>query len=175
MITLLIILAEISFWIFIVAGLFARYVWKREKLSWYFFAMVPIIDLMLLLLTYFDLRAGAIATSAHGIAVIYIGCSIAFGKQMIEWADVRFQYYVLKTGFLPKKKVGMERRKQEIKGWLKHVYAYVIGNAFLWIMIFSLGLDEQTIALFHTSKFWTFILAIDLLVSLSYIIAPPKA
>lgn len=45
MITLLIILAEISFWIFIVAGLFARYVWKREKLSWYFFAMVPMIDL----------------------------------------------------------------------------------------------------------------------------------
>ncbi len=69
-------------------------------------AMTPVIDLILIITMSVDLLNGAKATVPHGIAAVYIGVSIAFGKQMIQWADERFKYYVLKEGNLPEKKTG---------------------------------------------------------------------
>ncbi len=50
-----------------------------------------------------DLYNGATATIVHGIAAVYIGGSLAFGKSMIQWADERFRYYATKQGTKPLK------------------------------------------------------------------------
>lgn len=39
-----------------------------------------------------DLRGGATAGFAHGLAAAYIGFSLAFGHSLIRWADVRFAH-----------------------------------------------------------------------------------
>lgn len=64
----------------------------------FFFALIPILDAVLFLAAAADLYRGAAATMAHAVAAVYIGVSVAFGKSMIQWADERFRYYVVKEG-----------------------------------------------------------------------------
>ena len=87
----MIVACEVAFWIVIILGLAIRYIFKKNRLSIFFFALTPLIDLLLLVLTSYDLYRGATATIAHGIAAIYIGVSVAYGKSMINWADSRFR------------------------------------------------------------------------------------
>lgn len=110
-IVILLITAEILFWVFIILGLISRYLMRREKLGLFFFMLTPVIDLTLIITMSLDLLNGAVATMAHGIAAVYIGVSIAFGKQMIRWADERFKYYVLKTDERPIKSLGLSMPK----------------------------------------------------------------
>lgn len=81
-------------------------------------------------MTSVDLYGGAKATYAHAIAAVYIGISIAFGKSMIQWADERFQYYVMKIGEKPRRRYGKEYAKHYFKSWIQHVVAYAIGSSF---------------------------------------------
>lgn len=172
MITFFIILAEISYWIFILLGLVTRYIIKQEKLSIWLFGATPLIDLMLLIFTVFDLKNGTEATFAHALAAIYIGVSIAYGKQMIKWADIQFQYYFLKIDNRPAKLFGIERGKKEMEGFFKHLIAYLIGGIFLVGMIYFLNNATNTENLMATWRIWSIILGIDFLISFSYILFP---
>ncbi|SDM27222.1 hypothetical protein [Sediminibacillus halophilus] len=171
-ITWMIIACEIGFWIAIVAGLVTRYLFKKEKVGLFLLAMTPVIDLILLLLTGLDLYRGAEATTAHGVAAIYIGSSIAFGKSMIEWADHRFQYYILKQGAKPPKRYSYEYARHYAKGWLRHILAFVIGTGLLAATIFVIDDAERTAALTGIIKVWALALGIDTLVAISYFIWP---
>lgn len=168
-----IVAAEIVFWIAIVAGLVSRYVFKLEKLSLIFFLSTPLVDLALIVLTTLDLQTGATATVAHGIAAIYIGVSLAYGKSMIAWADEKFQAWFLKNPSTKKALMGMEKGIHELRMWARHVIAYLIGSALLWIMIFYVG-HQSTEALFNVWRIWSIALLIDGAISVSYILFPKK-
>ena len=88
----LIIACEIAFWVFLAAGLSARYLFQREQLSKALLYAVPWIDVVLLIAVIIDLRSGSVATFAHGLAAAYIGFTIAFGKPTLAWADRQFAY-----------------------------------------------------------------------------------
>lgn len=111
----IIIACEVGFWIFVLAGLIARYVFNQRKLGNLLLICTPIVDLLLLVATVIDLKNGAVATTVHGIAAIYIGVSIAFGHRMIAWADVRFAYYFRNGPKPDKKKKNMEVNMQKLK------------------------------------------------------------
>lgn len=170
----LIIFCEIAFWVVIILGLVTRYLWGREKLGLFFLALTPIVDLILLIATSVDLARGATATSIHGIAAIYIGTSIAYGKSMIAWADECFQYYITKKGTKPLKRYGMEYAKHQMKGWIKHVFAYLIGAGLLVVIIYVINDSTRTEALSQILKIWTLALGINLVISSSYFIWPRK-
>lgn len=87
-------------------------------------------------MTSVDLYGGATATYAHAIAAVYIGISIAFGKSMIQWADERFQYYVMKNGEKPRRRYGKEYAKHYFKSWIQHLVAYAIGATLLAAMMY---------------------------------------
>ncbi|SDD02085.1 hypothetical protein SAMN05421663_10610 [Terribacillus halophilus] len=173
-IIILIILCEIGFWIFIAAGLIARYVFKLPKVGLILLSATPLIDLVLLAATSFDLARGATATIAHAIAAVYIGVSLAYGKSMIRWADQRFAYYIIKQGEKPKKLYGKEHALKEVKGWLQHVLAYIIGAGLLFAVIFWIDDAERTAALTSVLRIWSIVLGIDFLISFSYILFPKK-
>ncbi|MGM0948413.1 MAG: hypothetical protein ACQEWT_06125 [Bacillota bacterium] len=170
----MIVFCEIAFWVVIVLGLAVRYLFKQPRLGLLFFALTPIIDLILLAATAVDLYRGASATAAHGIAAVYIGISIAFGKQMIQWADQRFQYYVAKQGAKPLKRYGMDHAKHYAKGWIRHVLAYLIGAGLLAGMIYFINDTARTEALSGILKIWTVVIGIDFLFTASYFIWPKK-
>ncbi|WP_430786812.1 hypothetical protein VBD025_14795 [Virgibacillus flavescens] len=170
----LIVASEIGFWVFIAIGLLTRYVFKRKKLGLFFLALTPLIDLILLVTTSIDLFRGATATQAHAIAAVYIGVSIAFGKSMIEWADVRFQYYITREGSPPVKRFGMDYAKHYFKSWGKHVLAYLMGAGFLVILILLIHDPSRTEALTNILRLWTLVLGIDFVIAISLFIWPKK-
>lgn len=170
----MIVTCEIMFWIVIVLGLVTRYVFKLNRLGLFFLALTPVIDLILLIITGIDLYHGATATQAHAIAAVYIGISIAFGKSMIQWADERFQYYVTKQGSKPAKRFGMEHAKHYMKGYVRHVIAYVIGAGLLAGMNYFINDPTRTAALSGMIKIWSIVLSIDLIITISYFIWPKK-
>ncbi|MGE6513424.1 hypothetical protein [Lysinibacillus sphaericus] len=169
-----IITAEIAFWIVIIVGLICRYVFKKPKLSLFFFALTPVIDLLLVLLTVMDLKAGTPASTAHGVAAIYIGVSIAYGKTMIAWADIKFQQWFLKVLIQKEKLSGMAKAKHEMTMLGRHIVAYIIGAGLLYAMTLFIGSNTDTSSLVQVMKVWGIVLAIDAVISFSYVIFPSK-
>jgi hypothetical protein len=92
MLLALIIASEIGFWVLLGAGLATRYLLRWRRVSTVLLVCVPLIDVVLLVATVVDLRRGAEPEWGHGLAALYIGFSIAFGKDMIRWADQRFAH-----------------------------------------------------------------------------------
>ncbi|WP_285398269.1 hypothetical protein [Lysinibacillus sp. fls2-241-R2A-57] len=169
-----IITAEIAFWIVIILGLICRYVLKMPKLSILFFALTPVIDLLLVILTAMDLKAGTPASISHGIAAIYIGVSIAYGKTMIAWADEKFQQWFLKSDHKKEPMTRMTKGKHEMKMLGQHIVAFIIGAGLLYAMSLFVGSNSDTSSLFQVMKVWGIVLAIDAAISISYVIFPKK-
>ncbi|SDW20699.1 hypothetical protein SAMN05421781_0838 [Marinococcus luteus] len=175
LILLLIIGIEIAFWIVIAAGLIVRYVFQMPRLGLFFLALTPVLDLVLLIAASVDLMRGALATTAHAIAAIYIAVSIVFGKQMIRWTDERFRYYIMRQGNKPSKLYGYAYSRKYFKDWLKHVLAYVLGTGLLWIVIFLVNNADRTEALSSIIKLWSLVVGIDLALSITYFIWSSEA
>ncbi|UII55942.1 hypothetical protein LS684_20390 [Cytobacillus spongiae] len=171
----LIIACEIGFWIFVIAGLFTRYVLKRKKAGAILLLCTPIIDLILIIATVYDLKSGQSATFIHGLAAYYIGMTIAFGQQMVQWADVRFAYF-FSNGPKPQKKAkfGREHARLERRGWYQHLLGWVVGNLLLFSMMLFVGDPERTEELFKVFTIWGLVLAVDFVISFSYTIFPRK-
>lgn len=83
---------EAAFWVVLVSGLTARYVLQRKRISSFLLLSVPLIDLALLAFTVVDLDSGSSATFAHGLAMAYVGFTVAFGSTVIAWADQHFAH-----------------------------------------------------------------------------------
>lgn len=83
----LIVGAEIGFWVLVVAGLVARYGFGAKRTGLALLAATPAVDLLLLVAAAADLRWHGRVNIAHGVAAVYLGVSIAYGRKMISWAD----------------------------------------------------------------------------------------
>lgn len=169
-----IVACEIGFWIVLGAGLIVRYLLRLEKLGFALLALTPVVDLILLIITGYDLYNGATATTAHALAAVYIAVSLVFGKSMIRWADERFQYYFLKTGNKPVKRYGMEYAKHYLKGWIQHLIAYAIGVALLLGAAALIAAPERTEALLGVARIWSIVIIVDLVITVSYFIWPRR-
>ena len=88
----LIIFCELGFWIVLFSGLFVRYILKLPKLGSSLLLCVPLLDVILLVATAYDLRSGTTAEFAHGLAAAYLGFTLVFGRSIIEWAGSYFAY-----------------------------------------------------------------------------------
>lgn len=167
---------EIAFWVFVLAGLTCRYIFRMRKLGAVLLYCTPLIDLVLIAAAVIDLRNGATADFTHSLAAIYIGVSIAWGHRMIRWADVRFAHrFAGGPKPLPKPKYGAERARHELTGWLLHLLAFAIGAGLLYGMIVLAGDSVRTGTLQDTIRIWSIIVGIDAVISLSYILWPKQA
>lgn len=170
-----IVASEVGFWVVIAAGLIVRYVLRRQRLGLFLLMLTPVIDLILLLLTSIDLSRGAVATQAHGLAAVYIGVSLTFGKRMIAWADLRFRRHILKEPVDIPKLYGMAYAIQQFKGFLLHIAAFLIGGGMLALLIYWVGDAERTKVLGDTLRLWGIVLGIDGIIAISNFIWPKKA
>lgn len=174
MIGWLIIACEIGFWVVVLAGLFSRYILKKRKLGIFLLVCTPVVDLLLLMFTIFDLKNGAVATALHGIAAVYIGVSIAFGHRMIQWADGHF-HYRFGDGKKPVKiKYGKAHARKERKAWYRHLLSLFIGGGILISITLYINNEAQTEALMHIMLLWSLIVVIDFMISFSYTLFPKK-
>lgn len=172
MIGILIIICEISFWLFVLLGLFSRYVLGKNKVGAALLLATPIIDLLLVIFTIADINKGSEITVFHGLAAVYLGVTIAFGHSMIKWMDAHFSYRFA-AGEKPVKKYGRAHAKQEITGWLRHLVAFAIGAALLYTMTIFIPKEDAN-TLLRLIQIWSVVLGIDFLISFSYCLWPKK-
>lgn len=140
MLLALIIASEIGFWVLLGAGLAARYLLRWERVSTVLLVCVPLIDVVLLVATVVDLRRGASPEWGHGLAALYIGFSIAFGKDMIRWADQRFAHRF--AGGPPPWRPpthGRAKLAYEWRTWLRALLGWAVAAALLGLGYLVVG------------------------------------
>jgi hypothetical protein len=157
----LIVACEVGFWLLLFSGLFARYGLRRKAVSSVLLFCVPLIDVVLLVATVVDLRRGAEATFAHGLAAAYIGFTIAFGGIAVHWADARFAFRFV-GGPSPRSAPthGLDLLVYEAKLWFRCVLAAVITICLVYLAIRIVGEPERTrdVELWLTMPFWTVVI-----------------
>ena len=141
----LIVACEVGFWAFLVAGLCARYFFRRPRLSTILLFCVPAVDLVLLGATVLDLQRGSAATFVHGLAAAYIGFTVAFGSLTIRWIDRHFAHRFA-GGSTPEKMptFGRELFCYEMKLWGRCVLAVAITVALVFAAIVFVDHEERT-------------------------------
>jgi hypothetical protein len=145
---LMILACEVGFWVVLCSGLAVRYIFDANRLSWFCLLALPFIDLALLAFTILDLRSGADATLAHGLAAAYLGFTVAFGSTVIAWADRRFAQRfggAPRTPTLPRR--GWADVRHEIELWARCLLAVAITYILLFVLIKSVNQPDQTEAL----------------------------
>jgi hypothetical protein len=168
-----IVAVEIAFWVLLAAGLTAHYVLRLPRVGAALLVAVPFVDLVLLGATVIDLRGGATASAAHGLAAVYIGVSVAFGHRMIRWADVRFAHRFA-GGPAPERppRAGRAHARREREAWYRHLLAWSVGAALIGVAVLLVGDPARTEAMWQLLGVWTVVLAIDFVVSFSYTLWP---
>ena len=149
---LLIALCEIGFWVLLAAGLVARYLLRRRRTGAVLLIATPLLDVVLMIATMYDLSRGAQATSVHGLAATYLGFSVAFGHSTIRWVDQRVEHRF--AGGPPPTKIprtGPARIRHEWREWVKCLLAVVIAGAVMLFLIFIVATPGNTRALWSPS------------------------
>ncbi|MEV6877315.1 hypothetical protein [Amycolatopsis sp. NPDC051128] len=134
---------EVGFWVVIAAGLAVRYVLRARRTSVVLLAMVPLIDVVVLVATVLDLAGGAKANFTHGLAAVYLGFSVVFGPGMVRWADGRFAHRFAGGPPPPPKRRGRARLRHEWREFGKCLLACGLAAVVLLIAIFAIGTPEQ--------------------------------
>jgi hypothetical protein len=132
----LIVGCEAAFWLVLALALVARYLLKRNPLSRGLLFALPVVDVLLLVFTALDLRAGRPAAFAHGLATAYVGFTLAFGPVVVEWADQRFAHWFA-NGRPPTDAPtrGWPAVRYELALWLRCIVAWIIAIALLIALI----------------------------------------
>lgn len=132
MLVALIVACEVAFWILLGAGLAARYLLRWPRVGAALLLCVLLVDLVLLAASVVDLRRGATATAAHGLAAAYIGFSVAFGHGIIRWADERFAHRFA-GGPPPRRppRYGEARTRHEWREWGKVLLGWAVACGLL--------------------------------------------
>lgn len=125
-----------------------RYLLGRQALSRWLLLSLPLIDLLLLVFAALDLRAGNVATLAHGLAAAYVGFTVMFGSVAVRWADAHFAHRFASGPVPPKSPTGgWKAVRFELGLWLRCIAAWVIALALISAVIGALGNNAATQAL----------------------------
>ncbi|MFG6496423.1 hypothetical protein P8610_13740 [Fictibacillus sp. UD] len=199
---LFLILAETVFWLSTLSFLLVRYWFNLKRLSVAFFILFLVNDLWIATMGYFDyLRTGEFSAYQIIILVVIVYAFI-YGKSDFQKLDAFIQRKVAKWRGLPapeltstKPLYGMEHAKQERRNFYKHLIAFIAVQCLFVVMfglsdsvsslqidtLFAEWYDQKQTELFYKSdtannitRVWTIILAIDLIIAMSYTVAPKK-
>jgi hypothetical protein len=141
----LIVACEIGFWVVLVLGLACRYLLRRERLSRALLLGLPLVDVLLLVFTAIDLREGATATFAHGLAAAYIGFTVAFGAMAVKWADAHFAHrFAAGPAPLKPPSHGWPAVRYELVVWARCIVACIITMFLVEALVQFVGAGETT-------------------------------
>jgi hypothetical protein len=196
------ILAEIVFWVSTLSFLVVRYWFNLKKLSVAFFILFIVNDLWIATMGYFDyLRTGEF--SAYQIIIlIVIAYAFLYGKSDFRKLDGFIQRKVAIWRGLPEPDItrekpifGMEHAKQERQNMYKHILVFsVVQITFIVMFGFSEAVSSiqlntliedwyepvktdlfyQNDTANNITRVWGLVLAIDIVISLSYTLWPKK-
>lgn len=161
MIAAAILVSEVAFWVFLVGGLVARYVLRRPTLGMVLLLGSPVADLVLLVLTAVDLSRGATPTSMHALAAAYLAATVAFGHDVVRWADRRFAaWYAGERPPAKPSRAGQERVRHEWREFRKASVFWAVAVSLEVILAGFVGDVERAAPLLDYTGVLTIALAI---------------
>lgn len=173
LIVAVIIACEIGFWVVVALGLFARYVLRRPRLGVTLLAMTLVVDGVLLATVILNLQTGGTASFFHGLAAVYLGVSVTYGRKMIGWADARFAHRFA-GGPTPIKLSGAAYTRESWRDVFRTAVAVAIAAGILWLLIILVNdtdSAEELLRLYPLLGIW---FAADLAWAVMYTVAPKK-
>ncbi|MGW4549596.1 hypothetical protein ACWEN4_25015 [Streptomyces violaceorubidus] len=176
MVVALIIACEVGFWVLLALGLGARYLLKRRRTSVFLLLCEPVLELVLFAVTAWDLKNGAEPGWEHGLAALYIGCTVAYGPYTIRRLDGHAAHR-LAGGPPPAKppRHGMARAAHEGRLWLRTLLGAAVACALLQGAVWYVG-DQGEVSSLRAFQ-WTALRAAGIhgLIALTYLVWPKKA
>lgn len=142
MIGIAIIIAEILFWAFLLGGLFSRYGLGWKKFGLALLILTPVVDLVLIALTYSDLASGESSSFFHGLSAYYVGFSLVFGHDVISSLDEKFQqrFGNSSDAGTATRKASDDPYQEQLRLWKKSWIACLLAFILLGIGIVIVGL-----------------------------------
>jgi hypothetical protein len=196
------ILAEVVFWVSTLSFLVVRYWFNLKRVSVTFFVLFIVNDLWIATMGYFDFLKTGEFSAYQIIILIVIAYAFLYGKSDFQKLDSFIQRKVAKWRGLPEPDVphvnplyGLAHAKQERKNLYGHLLLFsAVQLLFFFIFGFSDEVsdiqldtliedwyDQKETNLFYqngtannVTRIWALILAIDIVISLSYTIFPKK-
>lgn len=139
---------EIAFWVFLVAGLFARYALRLRRLGGVLLVCVPLVDLVLVVVSLLDLLRGGAPGLTHSLAAVYLGVSVAFGPEIVRRTDAWFAHW-FGAGPRPRRPEGRQRVRHEWRMWGRFVAATAISAVVAAAMSLAAGAEADTDVLWN--------------------------
>jgi hypothetical protein len=171
----LIVGCEIAFWAVLAAGLSLRYFLRLPRAGAVVLACVPLVDVVLLVATVHDLRHVGAADARHGLAAVYIGFSVGYGRYMVRWADGHFAHRFA-SGPKPAKppKYGAARAAHEWRMCARTALAAAIAAALLQGAIWIVGHPDRTAALRQWQLSMAWVTGVNAVIAASYTLWPKR-
>nr|WP_202551570.1 hypothetical protein [Streptomyces sp. SID8352] len=172
----MIIACEVGFWVLLALGLATRYLLKRPRAGALLLLGEPVLELVLFAVTAIDLRGGAEPGWQHGLAALYLGYTVAYGRYTLHWLDGHAAHRLAGAPRPPKPpRHGMARARHEGGLWLRTVLGAAVACALLQGAVWYVGDAGDTASLrsFQGAALRT--VALHGLIALSYAVWPRKA
>ncbi|WP_413758993.1 hypothetical protein [Streptomyces sp. MMBL 11-3] len=176
MIVTLIVVCEVGFWVLLAAGLAFRYLLRMPRTGLVLLLCEPLLEVVLLVVTALDLKAGAEPSWTHGLAALYIGYTVGHGHRTVKWLDGHAAH---RFGGAPAPagppRYGMARARHEGRVWLGTVVAAGVATLLLQIAIWYVD-DPGRVGPLENWRFVAWRAAgIHGVVALTYLVWPRKA
>lgn len=175
MLVALIIACEIGFWVLLAAGLALRYLAHMPRLGAAVLLCEPLLELVLLAVTTWDLKNGGEPSWTHGLAALYIGYTVGYGHYTVKWLDRHAAYRLAGGPKPPGPTYGRERARHEWKLWIRTLAAAAVALGLLEGAILYVGDAADTSGLRGWELGALRALAIHTVVAVTYTIWPRKA
>lgn len=132
----LVVACEVAFWVFLLAAVVARYGLHRRRASTVLLLCEPLLEVVLLVATVGDLLRGSEATWTHGLAALYLGFTVGFGKLTVHKVDAWVAWRFADGPRPPRPpRHGPEARAHEWRLWGRVVVAWVVSAAVLGVLL----------------------------------------
>lgn len=169
--------AEIAFWVFVLGGFSLRYIARAARPSTIVLALVPLVDLVLVLLVTADLMLGGEPTRAHAFAALYLGITVAFGKPIVRRMDSWFRYR-FDSG--PKPTKPAKGSRDEVRAlwaeWFRLLAGFVITTGcILAMLVFEGWRIPSSFAEASEDPFWSTVLLMGVVAVIWFLAGPAFA
>ncbi|EMF30562.1 hypothetical protein ACPCIX_08195 [Streptomyces pseudogriseolus] len=131
MIVALIIACEVGFWVLLAAGLGFRYLLRMPRTGLALLLCEPVLEVVLLVVTAWDLKNGAEPDWTHGLAALYIGYTVGHGHRTVKWLDGHAAHRLDGRPLVRAPRYGPARARHETRVWLGTLTAAAVATALL--------------------------------------------
>ncbi|MBP0457690.1 hypothetical protein [Streptomyces montanisoli] len=175
MVLAMIVTCEVAFWVLLGTGLALRYRTRLRRTSAAVLLVEPVLEVALLVVTAVDLRDGGHPDWQHGLAALYIGYTVAYGRYTLRWLDGHAAHRLADGPRPPKPpRYGAPRAVHEAKLWLRTLLMAAVALALLQLAIWYVGDSARTVPLAHWRTSALTLAGIHGVIALSYTLFPKR-